>query len=36
MKTGKGLFDYTPERAAELRKERAAKLVAVRRALGGA
>jgi 5-formyl-3-hydroxy-2-methylpyridine 4-carboxylic acid 5-dehydrogenase len=33
MKTGKGLFDYTPERAAELRKERAAKLVAVRRAI---
>ena len=33
MKTGKGLFDYTPERAAELRQERAAKLVAVRRAI---
>jgi len=33
MKTGKGLFDYTPERAAELRKERAGKLVAVRRAI---
>jgi 5-formyl-3-hydroxy-2-methylpyridine 4-carboxylic acid 5-dehydrogenase len=33
MKTGEGLFEYTPERAAELRKERAAKLVAVRRAI---
>jgi 5-formyl-3-hydroxy-2-methylpyridine 4-carboxylic acid 5-dehydrogenase len=33
MKTGKGLFEYTPERAAELRKERAGKLVAVRRAI---
>jgi 5-formyl-3-hydroxy-2-methylpyridine 4-carboxylic acid 5-dehydrogenase len=33
MKTGKGLFEYTPERAAELRKGRAAKLVAVRRAI---
>jgi 5-formyl-3-hydroxy-2-methylpyridine 4-carboxylic acid 5-dehydrogenase len=33
MKTGKGLFDYTPERAAELRKERAGKLVAARRAI---
>ncbi len=27
MKTGKGLFEYTPECAAELRKGRAAKLV---------
>ncbi len=35
MKTGKGLFEYTPERAAELRKERAGKLVAVRRAIYG-
>lgn len=33
MKTGKGLFDYTPERIAELRGERARKLVAVRKAL---
>ncbi len=33
MKTGKGLFEYTPEHALELRKERAAKLVAVRRAI---
>ena len=33
MKTGKGLFDYTPERIAELRAERARKLVAVRKAL---
>ncbi len=33
MKTGKGLFEYTPEQAAALRKERAAKLVAVRRAI---
>jgi 5-formyl-3-hydroxy-2-methylpyridine 4-carboxylic acid 5-dehydrogenase len=33
MKTGQGLFEYTPARAAELRKERAGKLVAVRRAI---
>jgi 5-formyl-3-hydroxy-2-methylpyridine 4-carboxylate dehydrogenase len=33
MKTGKGLFEYTPDHAAALRKERAAKLVAVRRAI---
>ena len=33
MKTGKGLYDYTPERIAELRAERARKLVAVRKAL---
>ena len=33
MKTGGGLYDYTPERIAELRGERARKLVAVRKAL---
>lgn len=33
IKTGKGLFTYTPERIAELRGERARKLVAVRKAL---
>jgi 3-hydroxybutyryl-CoA dehydrogenase/5-formyl-3-hydroxy-2-methylpyridine 4-carboxylate dehydrogenase len=33
MKTGGGLYDYTPERVAELRAQRAAKLVAVRKAL---
>lgn len=33
MKTGKGLFDYTPEQAAALRQARAQQLVAVRRAL---
>jgi 3-hydroxyacyl-CoA dehydrogenase len=33
IKTGKGLYDYTPERIAELRGERARKLVAVRKAL---
>ena len=33
IKTGKGLYDYTPERIAELRAERARKLVAVRKAL---
>lgn len=35
MKTGKGIFDYTPESAERLRAERAAKLAAVRRALEG-
>jgi 3-hydroxybutyryl-CoA dehydrogenase/5-formyl-3-hydroxy-2-methylpyridine 4-carboxylate dehydrogenase len=33
MKTGGGIYDYTPARIAELRAERAAKLVAVRGAL---
>jgi 3-hydroxybutyryl-CoA dehydrogenase/5-formyl-3-hydroxy-2-methylpyridine 4-carboxylate dehydrogenase len=33
MKTGSGLFSYTPERAQSLRQERAARLVAVRKAL---
>jgi 3-hydroxyacyl-CoA dehydrogenase len=33
IKTGGGLFDYDAERAAELQKERAAALVAVRKAL---
>jgi 5-formyl-3-hydroxy-2-methylpyridine 4-carboxylate dehydrogenase len=33
MKTGGGIFSYTPERIAELRKERARKFVAVRKAL---
>jgi 5-formyl-3-hydroxy-2-methylpyridine 4-carboxylic acid 5-dehydrogenase len=35
MKTGKGIYDYTPEAAERLRAERAAKLLAVRRALEG-
>lgn len=33
MKTGQGLFSYTPEQAQSLRQERAARLVAVRKAL---
>jgi len=33
IKTGGGIFDYTPERIAALRGERAKKLVAVRKAL---
>ena len=33
MKTGGGIYDYTPERSDELRAQRAAKLVAVRKAL---
>ena len=33
MKTGQGLFGYTPEQAQSLRQERAARLVAVRKAL---
>ncbi|NIA69752.1 3-hydroxyacyl-CoA dehydrogenase family protein [Pelagibius litoralis] len=33
MKTGGGMFDYTPEQVGELRAARAKKLVAVRRAL---
>jgi 3-hydroxyacyl-CoA dehydrogenase len=35
MKTGGGIYDYTPERIDELRAARAAKLVAVRKALEG-
>ncbi len=35
MKTGGGIFDYTPEKIAQLRQERARKLVAVRKALDG-
>jgi 3-hydroxybutyryl-CoA dehydrogenase/5-formyl-3-hydroxy-2-methylpyridine 4-carboxylate dehydrogenase len=33
MKTGSGMYDYTPEQIDELRAQRAAKLVAVRKAL---
>lgn len=33
MKTGAGVFDYTPEKNAELRERRARKLVAVRKTL---
>ncbi|MGH3143056.1 MAG: 3-hydroxyacyl-CoA dehydrogenase family protein, partial [Gaiellales bacterium] len=33
MKTGSGMYDYTPEDVDRLRAERAAKLVAVRKAL---
>ncbi|MGD9536889.1 MAG: 3-hydroxyacyl-CoA dehydrogenase NAD-binding domain-containing protein [Alphaproteobacteria bacterium] len=35
MKTGSGIFDYTPERIAALRQARAGKLVAARKALEG-
>jgi 3-hydroxybutyryl-CoA dehydrogenase/5-formyl-3-hydroxy-2-methylpyridine 4-carboxylate dehydrogenase len=35
MKTGGGIYDYTPERVEELRAARAARLVAVRKALEG-
>ena len=35
MKTGKGIYDYTPESIQELRAQRAAKLVAVRKTLEG-
>jgi 3-hydroxyacyl-CoA dehydrogenase len=35
MKTGGGLYDYTPEQIEELRARRAGKLVAVRKALEG-
>jgi 3-hydroxybutyryl-CoA dehydrogenase/5-formyl-3-hydroxy-2-methylpyridine 4-carboxylate dehydrogenase len=35
IKTGEGIFAYTPERIAALQKERAAKLVAIRRILEG-
>jgi 5-formyl-3-hydroxy-2-methylpyridine 4-carboxylic acid 5-dehydrogenase len=33
LKTGSGIYDYTPERIAELQGQRARKLVAVRKAL---
>jgi 3-hydroxybutyryl-CoA dehydrogenase/5-formyl-3-hydroxy-2-methylpyridine 4-carboxylate dehydrogenase len=33
MKTGKGVFDYTPEKIQQLRAARAAKLMAVRKAM---
>ena len=36
MKTGGGIYDYTPEQIERLRAERAAKLVAVRKALQSA
>jgi 3-hydroxybutyryl-CoA dehydrogenase/5-formyl-3-hydroxy-2-methylpyridine 4-carboxylate dehydrogenase len=35
MKTGSGIYDYTPEQIDQLRGRRAAKLVAVRKALEG-
>jgi 3-hydroxybutyryl-CoA dehydrogenase/5-formyl-3-hydroxy-2-methylpyridine 4-carboxylate dehydrogenase len=35
MKTGGGLYDYTPEQIDRLRAQRAGKLVAVRKALEG-
>jgi 3-hydroxybutyryl-CoA dehydrogenase/5-formyl-3-hydroxy-2-methylpyridine 4-carboxylate dehydrogenase len=35
MKTGSGIYDYTPEQVDQLRAQRAAKLVAVRKALEG-
>ena len=35
MKTGKGIYDYTPQEAERLRAVRTAKLVAVRKALEG-
>ncbi len=35
IKSGEGIFAYTPERIAQLQKERAAKLVAIRRILEG-
>jgi 3-hydroxyacyl-CoA dehydrogenase len=35
MKTGSGMYDYTPEQIEHLRGQRAAKLVAVRKALEG-
>ena len=35
IKTGGGIFDYTPERIAALQAERAGKLIAVRKALEG-
>ena len=33
MKTGGGMYDYTPEQIDELRAKRAGKLVAVRKAI---
>ena len=33
IKSGKGVYDYTPQRIAELRASRAKKLVAVRKAM---
>jgi 5-formyl-3-hydroxy-2-methylpyridine 4-carboxylate dehydrogenase len=33
IKTGSGIYDYTPEKIAELQSVRARKLVAVRKAL---
>jgi 3-hydroxybutyryl-CoA dehydrogenase/5-formyl-3-hydroxy-2-methylpyridine 4-carboxylate dehydrogenase len=33
MKTGGGIYDYTPEQIDDLRSKRAGKLVAVRKAL---
>jgi 3-hydroxybutyryl-CoA dehydrogenase/5-formyl-3-hydroxy-2-methylpyridine 4-carboxylate dehydrogenase len=36
MKTGSGMFDYTPEHAAELRASRARALIAVRQAISSA
>jgi hypothetical protein len=33
MKTGKGVFEYTPEGIQELRSARGAKLLAVRKAM---
>ena len=35
IKSGKGIYAYTPERIAELQRERARKLVAIRRILEG-
>lgn len=35
MKTGSGMFEYTPEQAQQLRVWRAAKLIAVRQAISG-
>jgi 3-hydroxyacyl-CoA dehydrogenase len=35
MKTGSGIYDYTPEQIGQLRGQRAAKLVAVRKVLEG-
>jgi 3-hydroxybutyryl-CoA dehydrogenase/5-formyl-3-hydroxy-2-methylpyridine 4-carboxylate dehydrogenase len=35
MKTGGGIYDYTPEQIDQLRAQRAGKLVAVRKALEG-
>jgi 3-hydroxybutyryl-CoA dehydrogenase/5-formyl-3-hydroxy-2-methylpyridine 4-carboxylate dehydrogenase len=33
MKTSGGIYDYTPERIDQLRAQRAARLIAVRKAL---